>query len=158
MTRPHVYDEITNVCSNCGLSSSFVTESGLVDCDREKMVAAIDAIDKLLERRVEKISAPAPGPAVFSHRPQLRIVGVAMLWDDITIVSMPPPMRHHNLIWELRRMGVDSSIVNSMKQGFICSEGKFRSRIAAREIALVAGQLKTGMSTHPHELFSEDVW
>lgn len=86
----------------------------------------------------------------------VRIVGVAIRYDDVITAVMPAPNRHHNLISHIH--GVTGRPVSgSAKQGFWTSTNRWVNRHDACVIARAANQLirKTG----PEDiLFSEDVW
>lgn len=89
------------------------------------------------------------------------IVAAAMLYDLTghsdrravqTIVSAPPPARHHNLFalaWP----------VVPTEQGFLTSSGRFVDREEGLKIALGSGQpMIDHPSRHDRLLFSEDLW
>jgi hypothetical protein len=89
------------------------------------------------------------------------IVAAAMIYylhdsDDPravpTIVSAPPPARHHNLF---------ALAGKPDQQGFLTSTGRFVGREKAKKIAMAAGQqfkpTPEGGYVGP-QLFSEDLW
>lgn len=76
-------------------------------------------------------------------------------WDDPravpTIVTAPPPARHHNLFALLTKRPDES--------GFLTSAGRFVDRETALLLAIRAGQkLIDHPSRHQTQLFSEDLW
>ena len=84
-----------------------------------------------------------------------RIASAAMRVGGL-IVSMPQPARHHNILWELDRLGMDP-FIKPIDQGFITDSGRFVERAEACVIAAKADQIrhKTGPAD---ELFSECMW
>lgn len=69
-----------------------------------------------------------------------------------TVISAPPPARHHNLFAVV--VGRSAS-----KSGFLTSTGRFVDREEALRIALASGQpLIDHPARHARELFSEDLW
>lgn len=84
-----------------------------------------------------------------------RIAAAAMRIGAV-VVSMPPPHRHHHILWELDRLGIDP-FIKPDDQGFITDAGRFVERDEACKIARSSGQIihKTG----PDDvLFSECMW
>lgn len=91
-----------------------------------------------------------------------RIVAAAHLYnraesDDTraipTIVSAPPPARHHNLFIAYASLGAPD------ESGFLTSMGRFVDREEALRIAKAARQpLIDHPSRHDTHLFSEDLW
>jgi len=73
-----------------------------------------------------------------------------------TIISAPPPARHHHLVNALSGLSAQI-VVQPEDQGFLTNEGQFVQRVEARKIAEGAGQLLPRQS-NLDELFSEDVW
>lgn len=86
-----------------------------------------------------------------------RIVAVALLLPDDTIVTRPRPARHHTLIHWLHRKGLEEG---GYVQGFLTDEGFFVPRTTAKGIAIEAGQLneRGKARNYTNELYSEDVW
>lgn len=69
-----------------------------------------------------------------------------------TVVSAPPPARHHNLFALVHGRHPD-------KSGFLTSAGRFVGRADAMKIAIEAGQpLIDHPGRHATHLFSEDLW
>lgn len=67
-----------------------------------------------------------------------------------TIVSAPPPARHHNLFALAGRPD---------ESGFLTSTGRFVGRQEALKLALASGQpMIDHPSRHARLLFSEDLW
>lgn len=86
---------------------------------------------------------------------QRRIVAAAIYHG--TIISLPPPARHHTILRTMDiTMGIDA-LVPPQNQGFLTSDGIYVNRVEAWEIAERAGQIKRNTSGRP-ELFSEDLW
>lgn len=83
-----------------------------------------------------------------------RIVAAAIKHGDM-ICSVPKPGRHHHVIREMARAGIEIPITG--EQGFLTDRGLFVDRVRALAIAQTAKQIirKNG---NPNELFSEDVW
>ena len=70
-----------------------------------------------------------------------------------TIVSAPPPARHHNLF----AIYTDGPYPSGDDSGFLLSDGTFATREEAAVIATAAGQL-LGPMQREGVLFSEDLW
>lgn len=86
-----------------------------------------------------------------------RITAAAIRFHG-TVVSLPPPARHHHCIRAAVHVGYDDWRPGH-EQGFITSDGRFVDREEALRIATAAGQIIDDDSTRPHiGLFSEDVW
>lgn len=84
-----------------------------------------------------------------------RIAAAAMRIGNL-VVSMPQPARHHTILWELDRLGIDPFIAPD-DQGFVTDLGRFVDREEACQIARDRGQIKH--KTGPeHILFSECMW
>lgn len=74
------------------------------------------------------------------------------------VVTMPPPNRHHNIIWKIGETNPNGDVLIARgQQGFITDTGQFLSRIEAAEHAQRHGQLKKKMIAPP-QLYSEDLW
>lgn len=114
----------------------------------------------------------AGGPAVgratsvagATHRPaplridgELTVVAAAVRRDGV-VYSLPPPARHHDVIWEIcAKCGLSGYQPRVDDQGFLLSDGRYAMRRAAAHVALRSGQVTT--VAHPsHGLFSEDLW
>jgi hypothetical protein len=107
------------------------------------------------------MSSFKPVPRPENLKAPLRVVAAAIFIQgndqrhDL-ILSMPPPARHHNIMYAAANLGVDLTFVEE-SQGFLLSDGTFARRKPALEVARAAGQLLR--ETGPHiGLFSEDVW
>lgn len=83
------------------------------------------------------------------------IAGAAMRVGDV-VISMKPPARHHTILHEMDRLGIDPFVAPD-DQGFITSSGRFVDRQEGCVIARSRGQIivKTGPAD---VLFSEDMW
>lgn len=84
-----------------------------------------------------------------------RIAGAAILIGDL-VITMPPPARHHTILHEMDRQGLDPLQGIPDRQGFVTDTGRFVRRTDAAAIAIKAGQI-TETRWGP-ELFSEDLW
>jgi len=87
-----------------------------------------------------------------------RIERAAINYDDVGVVSLPKPARHHHIIGA--RYGVDKTVTGGPDravQGFITSEGRFVDRVEGLRIARAAKQVVRKQG-NPHMLFSEDMW
>lgn len=74
------------------------------------------------------------------------------------VVTMPPPNRHHNIIWLINERNEGGEILCARgTQGFITDTGEFLSRVDAADHARRHGQLKQKLIAPP-SLFSEDLW
>jgi hypothetical protein len=80
----------------------------------------------------------------------------AIFYDD-KIYSVPPPGRHHTVIWMMAAEGLPTETMRLQSQGFVTSIGRFVDRYEAARIARAAGQL-IREPTPPDMLTSEDVW
>ncbi len=69
---------------------------------------------------------------------------------------LPPPARHHNVIWLMREEGVTEDQNEEWLQGFLLSDGSFVDRKVAAAVALEAEQ--TEEIKWPPDLYSEDLW
>ena len=84
------------------------------------------------------------------------IVAAAVFGGGV-IWSLPAPNRHHNVLWEMDRVGVDAILHGGPDaQGFVTSKGRFVTRDEAAEIAISAGQINS--LQWPPYLYSEDLW
>lgn len=78
-----------------------------------------------------------------------------------TIISAPPPARHHNLCgleYHLKERGMIADEQTIRNSGFILSDGTYADRRRAAEVAIAAGQVKADAMTVKGTLFSEDLW
>ena len=78
-----------------------------------------------------------------------------------TIISAPPPARHHNLCgleFHLRERGMIVNEQTARNSGFLLSDGTYADRRRAAEIAIAAGQVTAEAMTVKGMLFSEDLW
>ena len=87
-----------------------------------------------------------------------KIVAAAISIEGV-ILSLPKPARHGHIMASANEYVTGSSQIVTAQQGFLTSEGRFVNRIAARQIAYLAGQepIYSGQEGSP-ELFSEDLW
>lgn len=82
------------------------------------------------------------------------IKAAAIKLSDSSVVTLPPPARHHNI---LRHMADRSWPHFNSFQGFVTNLGRFVDREEACVLAREAGQIK--VKTGPADkLFSEDLW
>lgn len=82
----------------------------------------------------------------------LEVEAAAIKCQD-TIVSLPPPARHHNCIHEAVERGIYEK---RCPQGFVLSDGRFVERSEALEVAIKADQIDEGDADGI--LMSEDLW
>lgn len=93
----------------------------------------------------------------FIHRRIEReeIACVAIKYDDIGVLSLPAPARHHHVMWT--RLFIDGQRTpGSAVQGFLTTYGRFVGRKEAMKIAQKRGQIVHAHA--PPNLFSEDMW
>lgn len=91
-------------------------------------------------------------------REKLSVVAAAIRHPDGTVYSLPPPNRHHNVIWHMVGLGIDTAGHKTIHdQGFVLSDGRYVGRVAAKTVAIAAGQL-LDRASKLKELFSECVW
>ncbi len=85
-----------------------------------------------------------------------KITHVAIRFQGV-VYSLPPPNRHHHVIWEIvARTGV--SCVDNNEQGFLDASGRFLNRRQALASARLFGQIKDESQIRLGQLFSEDLW
>lgn len=93
------------------------------------------------------------------------IVAAAVKMGDL-ICTMPPPNRHHNILWAIDGVHPDRpdekkkfivSPAAKGEQGFIDDKGNFVGREIAAIHAAHYGQLKKSLIAPPN-LYSEDLW
>lgn len=90
--------------------------------------------------------------------PRPRITHVAVRFND-QIYSLPPPNRHHDVIWEIARLNNISTVrANGDNQGFLDESGNYLTRKEALLVALEHGQVKDVGQIRGKNLFSEDLW
>jgi hypothetical protein len=90
----------------------------------------------------------------------LSITHVAIRFNG-EIYSLPAPNRHHDVIRHIcKTTGATHVDAYGDDQGFLDSEGHYRERRFALNVARAAGQLdKVRPKTNPSNLlFSEDIW
>lgn len=79
---------------------------------------------------------------------------------DGGVWTLPPPMRHHNILRVMHDRGIP--VKDYGEQGFLDSDGNFQGRRKALLIATAAGQVtlrRPGPENYQGpELFSEDMW
>lgn len=84
------------------------------------------------------------------------IACVAIKYDDIGVLALPAPARHHHVIWT--RLLIDGRRTGgNAAQGFLTTSGRFVDRKKGLKIATKRGQIikKHGNES---ELYSEDMW
>lgn len=94
----------------------------------------------------------------------LRVIAAAIHAGGVTY-SLPPPARHHNVLFSAGYQHHRTTMLGSDEpmdgeQGFLLSDGTFATRERAWEVAVAAGQLLERAPTDGRggTLFSEDVW
>ena len=78
-----------------------------------------------------------------------------------TIISAPPPARHHNLCgleYHLKEKDMIVDEQTTRNSGFLLSDGTYADRRRAAEVAIAAGQTTAAAMTVKGTLFSEDLW
>jgi hypothetical protein len=85
-----------------------------------------------------------------------RIVSAAVKLPVGTIVTLPMPARHHDILLSMSRSKIPGETYHQGTQGFFTSLGRFVDREKAMEIARKAGQVVS--DTQNKRLFSEDLW
>lgn len=90
------------------------------------------------------------------------IVGVAIKMHGGSVVSLPRPARHHDVVAELARRGYEQGPAPDGAhdldgQGFVTSEGRFVTRMEAAAIAIATGQVPA-LKWPPRELYCTDMW
>lgn len=95
-----------------------------------------------------------------THTQDLPTVVAAAVRVDGVVYSMPPPNRHHNILYMLHHKGLHPTTLHD--QGFVLSDGTYANRREAFDAAAVAGQ---ALLRHLHpggydgpDLYSEDLW
>lgn len=85
------------------------------------------------------------------------IAAAAIRIPDGKVISVDPPLRHHDCFRAAREQGIMFGEMRPEEQGFVTSFGRFVGRKEACEIARTAGQI---VEKHgPNDtLFSEDMW
>ena len=85
------------------------------------------------------------------------IACVAIKYDDIGILALPAPARHHHVMWARCFIDGRSSHPGRAAQGFLTTHGRFVDRVKGLKIATKRNQIvhKYG---NPAELYSEDMW
>lgn len=88
-----------------------------------------------------------------------RIAAAACIYRG-TVVTLPPPARHHTIINHLADThpeDTDYPLVHAgADQGFVTDTGRYVERVEAGQIALAAGQ--TAALKWGPPLYSEDLW
>ena len=72
-----------------------------------------------------------------------------------TVVSLPRPARHHDIIHMLYDRG-NRKLIRPEDQGFITSEERYVDREEAAHLAVASGQIEG--TRWGRYLFSEDLW
>ena len=83
-----------------------------------------------------------------------RVVAAAVQLGD-EIHTLPPPKRHHHVLWKMDADGLNA-MDPAQVQGFIDQAGQFLDRLEAANVAIAAGQIDA--LQWPPRLFSEDLW
>jgi hypothetical protein len=104
------------------------------------------------------MTTETPKPEVAA-KPSPRQVGEltverAALRIGDAVFSLPRPNRHHNVMWWLSVLGIDTAQMHD--QGFTLSNGQYASRTLAAKVALRNGQVSKLIA--PPNLYSEDLW
>lgn len=86
---------------------------------------------------------------------ELKVVAAAIIDDDGTVFSVPPPGRHHDVIALMASQDRPCPCIR--QQGFVLSDGRYVDRKEAKVVAIAAGQLLERAS-NLDILFSECVW
>ena len=81
-----------------------------------------------------------------------KIIAAAIRQDDEIWIGR----RHHEIIHEIAEVTGVKPVTG--EQGFWTEDGWWLRRPAAMSVALMNGQVEQGKTTHPHDLFSEDLW
>lgn len=89
--------------------------------------------------------------------PTEEIACAAIRYDDIGVLALPAPARHHHVIWARLFIDGQSSHPPKANQGFLTTEGRFVDRVEGLALATAAGQIEK-KEGNPHELYSEDMW
>ncbi len=85
----------------------------------------------------------------------IKIIGVTVSHGDL-VIALPKPNRHYHVINHMVDVLGITPPIGHGDQGFYLSDGTYLNREAARDYALVIGQVET--TDHDRELFSEDLW
>ena len=89
--------------------------------------------------------------------PHEEIACAAIKYDDIGVLFLPAPARHHHIMWTRLFIDGESSHPPKANQGFLTTKGRFVDRVEGLKIATARGQIE-----HKHgnegELYSEDMW
>jgi len=86
----------------------------------------------------------------------METISAAAIKAGDLVISVPQPGRHHHVLHEMDRLGLDA-IVHGKLQGFITSSGRFVDREEGCRLAEAAGQIRH--KTGPADvLFSECMW
>ena len=84
------------------------------------------------------------------------ITAAAIIHNDI-LYTLPPPARHHDLIWFAYLCNGSDSI--ACEQGFMTADGYYVNRAEAWSIADAHGQIKPSEYDRGVDvLYSEGVW
>lgn len=70
----------------------------------------------------------------------------------------PRPMRHHDLIQTMARLGVPTPINGTTVRGFLDTEGDFADRDTAKWIAWRADQISESRMDQGRVFCTEDLW
>ena len=85
-------------------------------------------------------------------------IAAAAVYEGV-IISLPPPARHHTILYSLNH-ALGSHLIGPNQQGFVTSTGRYVNRTEAYYIAERAGQLlpRPADGYQGNELYSEDLW
>lgn len=97
----------------------------------------------------------SPTKAEAEAPPVERIVAAAIEFDGM-IYAIPPPARHHTILWKMMELKLPGSFTELRYQGFLTSAGRFVDRYEGCKIAQAAGQIREPIAKDM--LTSEDVW
>jgi hypothetical protein len=86
-----------------------------------------------------------------------RIASAAIRLPSGTVISVEPPLRHHDCFQAARQQGILFAEMAGEEQGFVTTHGRFVDRREGLVVAKEVGQLIR--KTQPdYLLFSEDMW
>ena len=120
----------------------------------------LEEIHKFTDRSIEELVTSLGMSRIHHANEPERITGVATRLDgleDATYLALPPPYRHHDLIWRIKQLGLKDPGPHA--QGFVTSWGRWVSREDACLIAKAVQQVSSPKRCDPqNQLFSEDLW
>lgn len=95
---------------------------------------------------------------IDERKSETTITAAAIRLPDGTVICLPPPARHHDVVRRALADGHAQAEVFSADQGFLTSEPRYVNRKIAWPIADVAGQLTRLPGGTEGLLFSENLW